>query len=88
MDQKEPVSPETSPTSPATAISKHVIELLSLIKNDLLKSANEKLIYIRGYVASLYEFNLIGEALFNIISNQLLQSEARIHDLESEQNNT
>ena len=84
MDHKEPISPATSP---ATAISKHVIELLSFIKNGLLKSANEKLIYTRGYVASLYEFNLIGEELFNIISKQLLQSEARIRDLELEQNN-
>jgi hypothetical protein len=80
MDQKEPISP-------ATAISKHVIELLSFIKNGVLKSANEKLSYTRGYVASLYEFNVIGEELFNIISNQLLQSEARIHDMELESNN-
>lgn len=84
MDLKEPVS---SAISPATAISKHVIELLSFIKEGLLKSANEKLSYTCGYVASLYEFNLIGEELFNMISNQLLQSEARIHDMELESNN-
>jgi hypothetical protein len=81
MDQKEPVSP-------ATAMSKHVIELLSLTKNGVLKSAKDKLNYTRGYMASLYEFNLIGEELFNIISNQLLQSEAKIEAMELEQNNT
>jgi hypothetical protein len=80
MDQKEPVSP-------ATAISKHVIDLLSLIKTGSLKLAQDKLNYTRGYLASLYEFNLIGDELFNIVSNQLLQSEARIDEMELEQNN-
>jgi hypothetical protein len=84
MDQKEVIS---AAMSPATAISKHVIELLSLVKDGLLKSAQDKLNYTRGYVASLYEFNLIGEELFNIISNQLLQSEAKIDAMELEQNN-
>jgi hypothetical protein len=80
MDQKEVISPAASP---ATAISKHVIELLSLVK-DASPSAKEKLNYTRGYVASLYKFSLIGEELFNIVSNQLLQSEARIDAMELE----
>lgn len=84
MDQKEILPPKATP---ATATSKHVIDLLSLIKNGSLKSAQDKLNYTRGYVVSLYEFNLIGEELFNIISNQLLQSEARIEAMELEQNN-
>lgn len=84
MDQKESISPAASP---ATAISKHVIQLLSFIRNGLLNSAKDKLSYTRGYVASLYEFNLIGEELFNIVSNQLLQSEASIADMELEKNN-
>ena len=84
MDPKEPIS---STLSPATAISQHVIELLSLIKNGMLKSAQDKLNYTRGYVASLYEFNLIGAELYNIILNQLLQSEVRIDAMQLEQNN-
>ena len=84
MDQKEAVS---STMSPATAMSKHVIDLLSLIKNDQLKSAQEKLNYTRGYLASHYEFKLIGEELFNIVSNQLLQSEAKINEMELGQSN-
>jgi hypothetical protein len=83
MDQKETISTNASP---ATAMSKHVIELLSLIKEGLLKSANDKLNFNRGYLASLYEFNLIGDELFNIVSNQLLQSEARIEAMELERN--
>lgn len=84
MDQKE-VAPAT--TSPATAMSKHVIALLSLVKNGSLKPAQDKLNYTRGYLASLYEFNLIGEELFNIVSNQLLQSEAKIDEMEAEESN-
>ena len=81
MDQNEVAS---ATISPATATSKHVIELLSLIKNDELKSAQEKLNYTRGYLESLHEFKLIGEELFNIVSNQLVQSEARINEMELE----
>ena len=53
----------------------------------MLKSAQDKLNYTRGYVASLYEFNLIGAELYNIILNQLLQSEVRIDAMQLEQNN-